>query len=147
MDDIYFKEITSSIKTVYEMVARIDERVKMIAENQNELSKRIDKTSDSLIDLDHSHLDLGGRIHVIEERGSVGMSQYLREELHEYNSTIDKMDTRMHNLETRIAIVEQVSNKSEHKWSMIFDFIYKSIWVIVVCYVLLKLNLNPPAIP
>ena len=120
----YYLEVSKSIKSVYDLTARIDERVKLLMSKQEETQRKLDQHMNRVSDLD-------GRIMVIESKnGEAAIKQLglLREDFHK--------------LEGRIQVVEISSAGNEGKWKIIIDFGVKILWIIVGSYALLKLGLN-----
>lgn len=133
MDDALYKEVTSSIKAMFDMTARVDERVKILVEKQHDVEHRLEGISTS-------QMELTTKVGILETRNDKGYATRV-------DSTLGTLQNEMKQIELRLITVEKSATSSEAKWKMIFDFIYKSVWVILVCYLLYKLNLAPPALP
>ena len=120
----YYLEVSKSIKSVYDLTARIVERVKLLMSKQDDTQRKLDEHMTRVSDLD-------GRIMVIESKnGEAAIKQ------------LGMLRDDFHKLEGRIQVVEISSAGNEGKWKIIIDFGVKILWIIVGSYALLKLGLN-----
>jgi predicted nucleic acid-binding Zn-ribbon protein len=136
MDSTLYKEVTSSIKAMFDVTARIDERVKMLVEKQHEVERRLDGISTS-------QMTLTTKVGILENRNG----KDLKDQIARVDSSVEGARDEIKQMQMRLITVEKSATSSEHKWKSIFDFIYKAVWVILVCYLLFKLNLTPPPLP
>lgn len=126
MDSSLYKEVTQSIKATFDLTARIDERVKMLSENH--------KTSSAIMDdLQKRQSDILTKLVLLESKDDKTITTGLQSSLKD--------------IEMRLMLVEKSAINSDNKWKLAFDFTYKTVWVVVVCYILLKLNLQSPPLP
>lgn len=136
MDETLYREVTESIKAVFDLTARVDERVKMMTERQVNLENRIDNTS-------KLQSDLVTKVGILEVRNG----SELKELILKAEDKLSNLNKLIQNLELRMQMVEKSAKSTESKWKTIFDFVYKTIWVIIVCWILFKLNLQTPPLP
>jgi len=136
MDDALYKEVTSSIKAMFDMTARVDERVKMLVDKQNNVEHRLETICTS-------QMELTTKVGILETRNGHEVKQHVAK----VDSSIDALEGELRQVELRLMAVEKTASSSEAKWKMILDFVYKAVWVILVCYLLYKLNLTPPPLP
>src|SRR5690348_4123395 len=64
MDDKFYHEVSESMKLMYDLTSRIDERVKNLVETQGEINDRIDK-------LVEKQENISSRISVLENKNGV----------------------------------------------------------------------------
>ena len=87
------------------------------------------------------------RYNRIEER----LEQKLREckacEYERLDKSVERLTEHHTELEVKIESLQQRTTSSENRWKLTFDFVYKAAWVIIVCYLLYKLNLNTIPLP
>lgn len=131
-DDISVQILAQSsenIQKLFDLSTRIDERVKAIQANQTNLESRIE----SLIG---SHNVAMQKIVVLESRDV----KYLDSKLSECEREISSMDKRL-------STVESSSGQSQDRWNKIMSFVIQLVWVILAAWLLMKLNLQAPAVP
>lgn len=126
----YYLQVSESIKSVFDLTTRVDERVQLMMKKQDDFERKLDER------LEASHA-LDGRIRVLESR--IG-SEKLSEEMGELEETV-------HKLEMQIAALEIASGGSEDRWKTIVTFVIQIAWVLLAAYLLTKLGLQAPAVP
>ena len=123
----YYIQVSDSIKSIYELTTRVDERQQLMMSKVEQLERKIDS-------LMSEYRDLEGRMRVIESKdGGTADISSIKDTLHSY-------DVRLQALE--------ISNKGqEGRWKNIMGFIAQLVWVIVAAYLLYKLGIQAPAVP
>lgn len=132
------KEITDAIKALFDLTARIDERVKMLVEANANVEERLD-------DLRETLSDFSQRVTLIEAKA--GKTVSLSKQIHEIKEDNTQKERDISLILTRLTMLEGSNKTNDNRWKMIFDFAMKTVWVIFVCYLLYKLNLQSPPIP
>jgi hypothetical protein len=110
MSDIseqFFTQVSESIKSVFNLTSRIDERVKMIHEKQQEMDKKFSR-------LIESQGTLNSRVSVLESTSDA-------EEIQDLEKTV-------HNMELVLKEVELKSAGNTGKWNVVADFSLKILW-------------------
>jgi hypothetical protein len=107
----------------------IDERVKAIQYNQVNIENKIE----SLFDAHHIAMQ---RIVVLESKDL----KYLDAKLTECEKEITTIDKRLMS-------VESSAGQSQDRWNKIMTFVIQLVWVILAAWLLMKLNLQSPAVP
>lgn len=133
-EDISFQilaQASENIQKLFDLSTRIDERVKSVQAKQDHLDKRIDDTI-------NTHIDLMKKIAVLEAHEEDAANVYLRIE---YNSKI------INELDKRVTSLEKDSGTHNDRWKSVATFVVQLVWIILAAYLLLKLNLQPPAVP
>ena len=113
MSDIseqFFTQVSESIKSVFNLTSRIDERVKMIHEKQQEMDKKFSR-------LIESQGTLNSRVSVLESTSET-------EEIQDLEKTV-------HNMELILKEVELKSAGNTGKWAVAADFGIKILWALV----------------
>ena len=129
MEDLLYREVTQSIKAVFDLTARVDERVKMIVDKQTVMERRMEHFTDL-------QNELTTKVHVLQSLNTDSLK-----------ADVNIIEESLDDIKLRLAIVERLGNNTEHKWKLAFDFVYKTVWVVLVCYLLYKLNLQSPPLP
>lgn len=124
-----FTQVTESTKSIYELTARVDERVKLVSERQATLDNKIE----SMV---ASHNQIVSRVVTLETRDYV-----------ELQKEVDKLTDLIQAQESRLAILEDNKKGMDWKLGQVADFVIKLVWVVVACYVVYKLGLSTPPIP
>jgi len=125
------REVANSIKSLFDLTSRMDERVKMMVEKQSQLEDKIDNLSKTQADLTTQVTVLDG--------GQVGLSKL--------SSSLEEIEDEIVEIDIRLRGAEKTNSSFEKKWSYFLGFIRDTVWVIVVCYLLYKLNLQAPPLP
>jgi len=113
MSDIseqFFTQVSESIKSVFNLTSRIDERVKMIHEKQQEMDKKFS----GLIE---SQGTLNSRVSVLESTSDT--------------EEIQNLEKTVHNMEIMLKEIELKSAGTRHRWDTAADFGLKILWAIV----------------
>lgn len=124
-----FTQVTESTKSIYELTARVDERVKLVSERQANLDNKLE----SIV---ASHNQIVTRVVTLETRDYV-----------ELQKEVDKLTDLIQAQESRLAILEDNKKGMDWKLGQVADFVIKLVWVVVACYVVYKLGLSTPPIP
>lgn len=144
--DQFFGQVSESIQLVFDLTSRIDERVKMLIVQQNELGERTEK----LLDM---HQAAASRLAIIESK------EYplLKEDMTRIKenilaiTTIAKeigdLQSRVHTLEMKSEMIGMRLGTHDNRWLLIFDTIWKFGLMIVAGYILYKLGLQAPPVP
>jgi hypothetical protein len=125
----YSDKFIDSLQTIFDLSARIDERVHLMTQQQKELERKIDTQLDALN-------DLNVRVRVIEGKNS----DHLITEL----ATVRD---QLHKFEMRLLKLEGGQEGTEARWKSIFTFGVQLIWVILAAWLLFKLGISAPAVP
>lgn len=131
-DDISVQILSQSsenIQKLFDLSTRIDERVKSIQSNQSNLEDRIE----SLIG---SHNAAMQKIAVLESR-----------DLKIFDAKLIELEKEASLFDKRLSSVESASGQSQDRWNKIMAFVIQLVWVILAAWLLLKLNLQAPAVP
>ncbi len=126
-DDKYYHQVSESIKSVFELSTRIDERVQLMMKTQKGMEDKIDSMM-------HQQNDIDGRVMVLESKNGTLLQE-----------DIDKLEENFHRLEMRIQIMEGQTNRQEGRWRTILNFWFQILWVVLAAYILYKFNLQTPA--
>jgi uncharacterized protein YhaN len=124
-----FKEVNDSLKLVFEMTARIDERMKVLIESNNESKDRIEK-------LYENQMTLINRIAILENKNGTQLITDLKND-------VNIIDGKIEHLSERLVHVEKEMMQTNNKWSSIVDFIFKVGVVVIGSIILWKLGLKP----
>ena len=119
-------QTSENIQKLFDLSTRIDERVKAIQSKQEELDVR-------MTDVARAHTDVMQKVAVLESKNS--------------DSRNSEIDQKMTDLDKRLTLVENSSNKNQDRWNKIFTFVIQLLWVILASYLLMKLNLQAPQVP
>lgn len=124
-NDSSYKEVSESIKLVFDLTSRIDERVKHLVEQHNEANQRIEK-------LMERHENILSRLSVLENKNGHGMKE-----------DITELKKDFHAMEIKVAAIEMQTTRHEDKWKTIGDFIFKVTVAVVGAVIVWKLTMKP----
>ena len=128
-DDISVQILAQSsenIQKLFDLSTRIDERVKSIQINQANLEERIDVLCES----QHATMQ---KLAILESR--------------DLNVKILECEKEASLFDRRLIAVESASGQNQDRWNKIMTFVIQLVWVILAAWLLLKLNIQAPAVP
>lgn len=140
-----FRQVSESIQTLFELTSRIDERVKMLIERQKELDAQIEK----LLELQHHALtrltaveakdfnSVQENLHSLSEKVAVIVSDDPQKELIELRSKVHSLEVKAENIQMRVG-------HHDHRWTQIFDSVWKVTLMCIAGYILYKLGIQAP---
>lgn len=120
MPENFDTEVAHSIRSLFELTSRIDERVKSTAETS-------DRTETKIEQIMRVQNDLMNRISVLEKTADNGN----KETIEKLNTTVDDLNRRVTGLEIGIA-------KSRSIWDKVTDYIMKILVAIAAAYFMWK---------
>lgn len=129
MEENFYKEVNDSLKMVFDITSRIDERMKVLVENHNESKDKIEKLCDQQI-------TLLNRLTILENKNGI-------EAMHELRNEVNTLDQKIEGISERLLYVEKEMTHSSNKWTSILDFIFKVGVVVIGSIILWKLGLKP----
>ncbi len=129
MDQNYYKEVSDSLKLVFDLTIRIDERMKSLIANNEEAKEKIDK-------LFENQTALLGKVIILENKNASQFVEELKKE-------IDVIEGRVDHLADRLVDIEKDMQMHAGKWTSFFDFIFKIAVMVVGGIILWKLGLKP----
>lgn len=115
---------TENTQKLFDLTSRLDERIKLVNNNQEQVIKKIEDHADKQIEIFR-------KLAILET----------------YQEDISKVLGEIHNLEKRVSKIEIDHGNHSERWKSIATFIIQLIWVILAAYLLTKLNLQSPAVP
>lgn len=124
---LFDREVSESVKSLFELTTRVDERVEMLMNRQEASQMKMDTQLEKMT-------DLLGRVKVLESTTNQG-------------TDIIDLKAQLHNIELRVQSMEITSGKQEGRWKTIVTFGVQLVWVIVAAYLLYRLGIQAPAVP
>jgi chromosome segregation ATPase len=130
MDDPFYKEVSESLKLVFDLTSRIDERMKILIESNNDYKEKIEKLS-----VQHGEAIM--RISILENKASSKELDSVKVE-----ADLEKVEEKMIHLTDRMSDVEKDIKSHSNKWSSMVDFIFKVGVIVIGGIILWKLGLK-----
>lgn len=149
LSEQFYNQVSDSIKMVFDLTSRIDERVKMLIAQQKEADQKIEKVY-------QKNNDLMSRIVVLESKDTQSVRGDLQslqqrvaimessEKGKEIKKDIDSIERKLRELELKTQTLSMRTDSSESKWAKIIDFVIKLGWAVLAAYILYKLGLPEP---
>ena len=134
-DDISVQILAQSsenIQKLFDLSTRIDERVKAIQTNQTNQAN-LESKIESLVT---SHNLAMQKIVVLESR-----------DVKYFDSKLSECEREISSMHKRLGTVEASSGQNQDRWNKIMSFVIQLVWVILAAWLLMKLNLQAPAVP
>jgi predicted nuclease with TOPRIM domain len=129
MEEKFYREVNDSLKMVFDITSRIDERMKVLVENNIDLRDKIEKLYDQ-------HVAILNRLVVLENKNSLQV-------LGDLKTDINSLESKFENMSGRLIHVEKEVTQNNSKWTNIVDFIFKLGVVVIGGIILWKLGLKP----
>ena len=129
-------KVTESLTALFELTARIEERIKMISEKQSEYDAKIEKFVDS-------QAKFVERIVGLESKNGDSLREDMGDLHHEYRDFTDEIYEKMHSIELNISNLQKTSTSQEGRWQYVFDVIVKIGVVIASAIIVYKLGFQP----
>lgn len=148
--DVYLSKVMETINSIFDLNARIDERVQTLMTKQKEVERKIEEFS-----------NISSRVKILEDK-EINTNNYLIKQLDEIKSKIHSIESdvtnqifkkieeikeNIHQIQMKIQKLEGSTEGQENRWKTIASFTLQFIWVILAAYVLYKLGIQAPAVP
>jgi hypothetical protein len=133
-DDISIQilsQASDNIQKLFDLSTRIDERVKSIQFQYENMDRRIEEIA-------RRHFDILQKLAVLEQK-QLGDA--------ELPDLISECEDAIRAIDGRLAMLENAKGRSDDRWNRIGSFVIQLIWVILAAWLLTKLNLQAPAVP
>ena len=128
----YYKEVSESIKCIFDLTSRIDERVKNAVSRQELIDKKVDEKLERFNNIE-------ARLQVVEN---------VKKDLDTLRDTeLSSLRDAIHTLDLKIQECAIATKGQENKWRTALNFAVQIAWVILASYLLLKLGIQAPQIP
>jgi len=129
-------KVTESLSALFELTARIEERIKMISEKQSEYDAKIEKFVDS-------QAKFVERIVSLESKNGDSFREDMGDLHDEYRDFTDEIYEKMHLMEINMSTLQRATNSQEGRWQYVFDVIVKIGVVIASAIIVYKLGFQP----
>lgn len=133
-ESAYYGPVHESIRGMFEITARIEERVKTMVQKQEELTTAVN-TQTALYN------NLATRVALLEADQSADVLKSEMVKVQEYAS---ETKTKLHDIEMKLTNVEGSSGRQEDRWKGVWGFLIQLAWVLVAAFLLYKLGLPSP---
>jgi predicted RNase H-like nuclease (RuvC/YqgF family) len=124
ISDKLLSQNSENVQKLFDLTTRIDERVILLQNKEEQLDDRIDGIFQKNIEL-------------IEKMASLETSQSMSAE---HREKINELDRRLSKLEDQ-------HGAHNERWKSLANFMIQLVWVILAAYLLTKLNLQSPSVP
>jgi len=124
----YYLQVQESIKSIFDLTTRVDERVLAMMRKQEEFERKLDEQ------LKNDH-DLEVRTSNLERVRDERVPE------------LDKVKEDVHRIEIEMQAVKISQGGAEGRWKTIVSFAVQIAWVLLAAYLLMKLGLSAPQVP
>lgn len=137
------------LKKLLDLTTRVDERVKLIVERQQEMHSRLNQfaadhheltTRVSIVESNAEDLEtldqLRQRVTMLEAHGSEPV-----------NKQVNELEDEVDIIEDRVKKLEDHHEGMWGKINKLLGLLVHGVWIIVVCYLLYKMGINTPPLP
>jgi hypothetical protein len=133
MDDNAYKELSHSLKSVSDITTRIDERVKVLVEDNNVFKVRFERVAEI-------QSALVSRLSIIESSHDISN---IKTDIIALQEKIEYLSDKSIRIEQDISMMEKNIGHQDNRWANVIDFIYKLSTVIIGGIILWKLGIKP----
>lgn len=145
----HYNNVNQSIKSVFDLTSRIDERVKMLVERQGDLEEQLDKAIDN-------QQQILSRVLVLESRDATPIATANKAEIHEIKQRVAVMESveskkdiedikqKIHLLDLRVESINMRTANQESRWAKLFDLVFKLTIMLIGGYLLFKFGWQAP---
>ena len=151
-------KLIDEIKQIIDITSRVDERVKMVAEAQQDINFRLNHLIDE-------HNGLTARVHVVESKNGHKVQEAVssvEEKMMRLSSRFDVLDMigtqkmqrvseeiNSNILEIKFKVKELENHKQgiSERWKSILGYVWHGAFIIFICYVLYRMGLPTPPVP
>ena len=127
----YINQVTESIQGLFDLTARIDERLKMIAEKQSEQDAKIEKYVDT-------HTKLVERVVSLESKNG----RTMKANIERLEKDVDLLERNVHSMELSLNSMKIYTINQESRWKMIFDVAAKILIIVVGAIIVWQLGIR-----
>lgn len=121
----FFAQVSESIKSVFDITSRIDERVKIIMEKQTDVDRRLQQAMEYIN-------TITSRVIVLESRDERAVKDQ-----------VERAANRLIELEKQFEIMKLQQAGSEGKWKQVIAFGAQIALAVATAYIAFKLKLIP----
>jgi predicted HAD superfamily phosphohydrolase len=123
-DNIYDKQISDSIRSLFELTSRIDERVKLLTETYSKTDVKFDM-------IVKSQQELLQRVTALESKNGS-----------ELKKTVYDLEERLREIEIHIQSIEYIAKGSQNKWDKAIEYGMKILVAIAATVLIYKLGMS-----
>ena len=124
------EKILEQLTILSDLSTRMDERLKAIKDNQKSMDDKIEGILENNNDL-------------IERISKLEASDFKQD----FNKLKEEVNIQVNSFEKRLTNLEKMASGFEGKWKVISGYLIHLIWIVLACWILMKLNLTTPPIP
>ena len=129
--DSYDAQVAESIKSLFELTSRIDERVKTLSDNAL-------RQEDKLEQIANSQQKLLERVVALESKNG----EATKKAVEEVKKLTDDLERRTRGMEIQMKAVEIISKGNTNKWDRIADVVWKFVIIIAASFLIWKLGMG-----
>src|SRR5271169_5918352 len=131
-DHIYNTEVAASIKSLFELTSRIDERVKVLFENSSKIEGRFEAIMEN-------QNELLQRVSTLEAKNGA-----------EVKIKVEELSNKVQNIELKIQAVDTIAKGHLNRWEKIADNSMKLLIALAASFIIWRAgwsNTTPPPTP
>jgi uncharacterized protein (DUF3084 family) len=121
---VYDKQVSESIRSLFELTSRIDERVKLLTETYSKAESKFDTIM-------KSQQELLQRVTALESKNGT-----------ELKKTVGDIEERLRKIEIHIQSVEYIAKGSQNKWDKAIEHGMKILVAIAATILIYKLGMS-----
>lgn len=133
MDEFSYKELSTSLKAVSDITTRIDERTKILVEDNNVFKVRFERVAEI-------QSALVARLSIIESSHDISN---IKNDIVALQEKIEYLSDKSIRIEQDISMMEKSIGHQDNRWANVIDFIYKLSTIVIGAIILWKLGIKP----
>tara|TARA_Y100000034_G_scaffold135741_1_gene208876 strand:+ start:758 stop:1156 length:399 start_codon:yes stop_codon:yes gene_type:complete len=130
-EDRYIQQVSESIKDLFDLTARVDERVASVAKRQQQMDTRLDTFMDN-------HTKMAERVVALESKNG----EHVIHDVDNLRKDVKTLQTDLSQLQISLATISVHTGTQEARWRMIFDVIMKTLVIVAAAIIVWKFGLS-----
>lgn len=122
--EIYDRQVADSIRSLFELTSRIDERVKL-------LSEVVGKTDSKFDAIMKNQQELLQRVTALESKNGT-----------ETKKDVSQLSEKMQRIELKMQNIETLAKGSQNRWEKIIDYSMKILLAVAATFIVYKLGIS-----
>ncbi len=130
-EDHYIQQVSESIKDLFDLTARVDERVANVAKRQQQMDARIDKFMEN-------HTRMAERVVALESKNG----KHMVHDIDGLQKEVKSLQIDFAQLQISLATISVHTGTQEARWRTVFDAVIRLMLVIAASIIIWKFGLR-----
>jgi hypothetical protein len=149
----FFGQVSESLQMVFDLASRVDERVKGLAQRQQDIENRIEKMNDlqseilKRVVLLEARKDMADDVDELNEKVTANekvsaiQTEDIKKDVEELRRKHHDLRNDLHLLALKLEGIQLRMGHHDTRWQKAFDIIWRLVFMLIAGYILYKLGL------